>query len=169
MFGKSHSGAESSDQGHSHACSPKVDGEDGDMTDMLGELRVLLPASQLLTAFLVTVPFAPSFNSIAVGEKHVFLATFLLSLVSLVLLSAPAVQHRLLRPLCDRPRFKTLASREMLVGACTLGVALVLVCQLVLSAVFDHFIGNVAAAGVATVIVLLWIVVPWVHARSDNH
>lgn len=34
-------------------------GDDGDFTDMLGELRVLLPTSQLLTAFLITVPFNP--------------------------------------------------------------------------------------------------------------
>lgn len=30
--------------------------DDGDLTDMLGELRVLLPSAQLLSAFLITVP-----------------------------------------------------------------------------------------------------------------
>lgn len=35
----------------------RMDRGDGDMTDMLGELRVLRPAAQLLTAFFVTVPF----------------------------------------------------------------------------------------------------------------
>lgn len=35
--------------------------DDGDLTDMLGELRVLLPTAQLLSAFLIAVPFAPGF------------------------------------------------------------------------------------------------------------
>ena len=89
--------------------------DDGDLTDMLGELRVLLPTAQLLSAFLITVPFTPGFSAIANAEKWVFLATFVLAVVGLVLLSAPAVQHRLIRPLLDRPRFKSLASRQILV------------------------------------------------------
>ena len=94
--------------------------DDGDLTDMLGELRVLLPTAQLLSAFLITVPFTPGFSAIANAEKWVFLATFVLAVVGLVLLSAPAVQHRLIRPLLDRPRFKSLASRQILVGAVAL-------------------------------------------------
>ena len=60
---------------------------------MLGELRVLLPSAQLLSAFLITVPFNSGFANIVASEKTVFLATFTLSILSLVLLSAPAVQH----------------------------------------------------------------------------
>lgn len=64
---------------------------DGDLSDMLGELRVLLPTSQLLSAFLIAVPFAPGFRSIVQTEKHVFLATFLMSMASLVLCKRPAI------------------------------------------------------------------------------
>ena len=34
---------------------------DGDLTDTLGQLRVLLPSAQLLSAFLITVPRSPTF------------------------------------------------------------------------------------------------------------
>ncbi len=57
-----------------------LDDDDGDLTDMLGELRVLLPTAQLLSAFLIAVPFAPGFRNIVQAEKNVFLATFLLTL-----------------------------------------------------------------------------------------
>lgn len=124
--------------------------DDGDLTDLLGELRVLLPSSQLLSAFLITVPFMPGFNAIAYTEKWVFLATFLLAVTSLVLLSATAVQHRLIRPLIDRPRFKTFASRQILAGAVTLAIALISGTQLVLSTIFGHFVGSLAAALIAT-------------------
>ncbi|MGC5083434.1 DUF6328 family protein, partial [Escherichia coli] len=83
------------------------------LSDLLNELRILLPAAQLLTAFLITLPFNSGFSQIVESEKWIFLATFCCSLTSLVLFAAPAVQHRLLRPLRDRSRFKTLASRQM--------------------------------------------------------
>ncbi|MGC8035720.1 DUF6328 family protein, partial [Salmonella enterica] len=37
---------------------------DGDLSDLLNELRILLPAAQLLTAFLITLPFNSGFSQI---------------------------------------------------------------------------------------------------------
>lgn len=134
--------------------------ENGDLTDMLGELRVLLPSAQLLSAFLITVPFAPGFNEVLAGEKHVFLATFVLSVTALVLFSAPAVQHRLMRPLPDRTRFKHIATRQIVAGAAALSIALVLSTQLVLSTVLGHTLANLVAAFVASLILGLWWIMP---------
>ncbi len=142
------------------ASRPEHVDDDGDLTDMLGELRVLLPSAQLLSAFLITVPFSSGFAVTVTAEKDVFLATFMLSVTSLVLLSAPAVQHRLIRPLVNRARFKRLATRQIVFGSISLSLALILVTQLVLSAVFGHTVGNVAAFAVAALIVLLWWALP---------
>jgi hypothetical protein len=135
-------------------------GDDGDLTDMLGELRVLLPTAQLLSAFLVTVPFAPRFEDIVQAEKNVFLVTFMLSLASLVFLTGPAVQHRLMRPLKHRAKFKTRASRLILIGSCSLGIALVLATQLVLSQVIGNRVGNISAAVIAVLILAVWLLIP---------
>jgi hypothetical protein len=140
--------------------SPLEHDDDGDLTDMLGELRVLLPSAQLLSAFLITVPFSSGFAAAVTAEKDVFLATFMLSVTSLVLLSAPAVQHRLIRPLVDRARFKRLATRQIVFGSISLSLALILVTQLVLSAVLGHTVGNIAALSVAVLIMLLWWALP---------
>ncbi len=137
-----------------------VEEDDGDLTDMLGELRVLLPCAQLLSAFLITVPFNSGFANIVASEKGVFLATFILSILSLVLLSAPAVQHRLIRPLTDRAAFKRLASREIVVGAVLLGMALTLATQLVLSTVLGDWIGNAFATLTGGALLFLWWVLP---------
>lgn len=134
--------------------------DDGDLLEMLHELRVLLPSAQLLSAFLVAVPFAPTFGQILLAEKHVFLATFILSVTSLVLFSAPAVQHRLLRPLTNRVRFKNLATRQIVAGSIALSGALALATQLVLSAVLGEFGATLVAAFVAVMIVVLWWVCP---------
>lgn len=132
----------------------------GDLTDLLGELRVLLPTAQLLSAFLTTVPFTQGFSGIVSIEKYVFLATFILSVSSLVLLSAPAVQHRLMRPLPNREAFKHLATRLILAGSITLAAALVLVTQLILSEVLGKRIGLVVATFMAILIVGVWVVLP---------
>lgn len=139
------------------------DDDDGDLTDMLGELRVLLPSAQLLSAFLITVPFSSGFAATVAAEKGVFIATFMLAVASLVMLSAPAVQHRVIRPLIDRAHFKRLATRQIIFGSVALALALVLVTQLVLSAVFGHRLGIVAAGSIAVLIVLLWWVLPKVY------
>lgn len=145
-----------------------MDDDDGDLTDMLGELRVLLPTAQLLSAFLIAVPFAPGFKSIVQAEKNVFLATFMLSVAALVLFTAPAVQHRLMRHLRRRADFKARASRQMLVGAALLAIALVLATQFVLSEVLGHTVGNVAAAVIGTLIGLMWLLVPLTWNRKQS-
>lgn len=145
--------------------------EDGDLSDMLGELRVVLPTAQLLTAFLITVPFMPGFSGIAHVERYVFFATFLLSVTGLVLLSAPAVQHRLVRPLVDRVRFKQRASRQILCGCAAISLALVLGAQFVLSVAMDSaVVGTVAAAAIAGLLALFWWLLPgtWRDGRSGT-
>lgn len=140
--------------------------DEADFTDMLGELRVMLPTAQLLSAFLTTVPFTSGFGAIVTSEKHVFLATFLLSIASLILLSGPAVQHRLMRPLQNRVAFKQRATRQIVIGSCTLGLALVLVTELILSEVLGHLLGIIAGALVALLIVLVWWVLPKIWRRN---
>jgi len=139
----------------------EVEPEDaGDLTDMLGELRVLLPSAQLLSAFLTTVPFAAGFRDIVRGEKVVFLTTFLLVVASLILLSAPAVQHRLLRPLADRGAFKRRANRQIVCGAATLSLSLVLATQFVLAEVVGPAVGTVAAGTIGLLVLSLWWIYP---------
>ncbi len=98
----------------------------------------------------------------------VFLATFILAITSLVLLSGPAVQHRFIRPLKDRVRFKRVANRQIVAGCGSLALALTLATQLVLSEVFGYGIGMLAAGFVATLIAAIWWVLPKVLKDSGR-
>lgn len=140
---------------------------DGDLTDLLSELRVLLPGTQTLTAFLVILPFNGGFAEIRNEEKAVYVVTFLCSILALVLFTAPAAQHRLQRPLRDREGFKTVATRFIIAGLVPLSVALTLVTQLVLSEVVaTRWVSWSVAGGVALVILALWWIYP-VRGRSE--
>jgi hypothetical protein len=72
------------------------------LESLLQELRVLLQGVQVLTGFLIVLPFYQGFATIARTEQWVYLVTFACSLSSLILFSAPAAQHRLEWPLYDR-------------------------------------------------------------------
>ncbi|MES2742881.1 MAG: DUF6328 family protein [Pseudomonadota bacterium] len=134
--------------------------EDGDFSDMLSEQRILLPGAQMLTAFLIILPFNGGFQKIVHAEKIVFLATFFFSMISLLLLSAPAIQHRLLRPLRDRAAFKRMASRLIVAGAIALAFAFTLATNLVISEVFGALAGYIAGAVIAVTVTLLWWLLP---------
>ncbi len=134
---------------------------DGDLTDLLQELRVLLPGTQTLAAFLIILPFSPGFAQIQRGEKYIYVATFLCSVVSLILFAAPAAQHRLQRPLRDREAFKLRANRLVVAGLVPLSLALTLGTQLVLDEVLHlAWFSWGASAAVATLIGVIWWLAP---------
>ena len=140
--------------------------DDGDFSDMLSEQRILLPGAQMLTAFLIILPFNGGFRHIVHFEKLVFLATFICALVSLLLLSAPAIQHRLIRPLVDRAAFKHIASKFIVAGAVALAFAFTLATNLVISEVFGTVAGGVASGLIALVILVLWWMLPMYLQRA---
>ena len=134
--------------------------EDGRLADLLSELRVMLAGAQMLTAFLILLPFNDTFEQIVQFEKYVFLATFFLAVSSIVLLSAPAIQHRILNPLRDRLAFKRMAIRHLVAGGVTMALAFVLATNLVISQVFGALPGVAAAVVIAVLIVCLWLLLP---------
>ncbi|NUZ08404.1 DUF6328 family protein [Piscinibacter koreensis] len=147
---------------------------DNELGDVLAELRVVLPGAQLLSGFLLTLPFSTGFAKIVDFEKVIFVFSFVSSLISLILFTAPAYQHRLMRPLTDRGRFKDLISRQMLVGSVFLASALILSCWLVLSEIVGARSGLVVAAACMAVLGALWWLAPlllrrrWSAASARN-
>jgi Ca2+/Na+ antiporter len=147
-----------------------ADPRDTDLSDLLEELRILLPGTQVLTAFLIILPFNSSFSEIRDEEKAVYIVTFLCSLLSLILFIAPAAHHRLQRPLRDRVEFKDYATRFMIAGLVPLSFALVLASQLVLSTVLqDRLLAWLMAGVVALVLLALWWVFPLRKRREQGN
>lgn len=139
----------------------KAEAQDGDLSDLLEELRILLPGTQTLTAFLIILPFNPGFREIRDEQKVVYIITFLCSLISLMLFTAPAAHHRQQRPLRDRETFKNYATRFMIAGLIPLSIALVLAAQLVLFAVVrDRWISWTIAGVLAILVLALWWIFP---------
>ena len=141
---------------------------DGDMSDLLQELRVLLQGVQVLIGFLIVLPFSEGFARVSDAEKKVYLVMFLCVLVSLVLFSAPAAQHRLLTPLRDRVMFKRGSTRLVVAGMVPFSAALVLATHFVLDEVASERVRDVATIFVAATIAVLWWVAPLVRRRQTG-
>lgn len=139
---------------------------EGDLSDLLQELRVLLQGAQVLTGFLIVLPFSEGFGRVSDGEKRVYIVLFMCVLASLVMFSAPAAQHRLLVPLSDRVRFKRDATRMVVAGMVPLSASMVLATHFVLDEVATRSIANVVSALVATLVAMLWWIVPLVRRRA---
>ena len=140
--------------------------DDTDLGDLLQEVRVLLQGAQVLTAFLVILPFNQGFVQITEIEKWVYLITFMCSVTSLVLFSAPAAMHRIVRPLRNPQKFKDLASRMVVVGLVFASLALTLAVQLVVSRVLENWASLIASGAIAVVILVLWWVLPLARKRD---
>lgn len=131
-----------------------------DLTELLQELRSLLPGAQLLTSFLIILPITQEFSNVVLSEKSVFIATFICSIVSLVLFSAPAAQHRVMRPLRNRTRFKLLVTRQMLIGLLTLSLAIMFATHLVVFEIFGHLLSTIFSGALFLLIAVLWWLLP---------
>jgi accessory gene regulator protein AgrB len=130
------------------------------LNEMLQELRILQQGSQILTGFLILLPFNEGFSKIAQLEKLVYIVAFISSVVSLICFSAPAAQHRLKRPLKHRGRFKRLSTRIIIAGMVGLSIALIATTQMVLNEVIGQRWSLFATVLVGVLISVIWWIFP---------
>jgi Family of unknown function (DUF6328) len=133
---------------------------DRNWSSLLQELRVAQTGVQLLTGFLLILPFQPRFSELDAIMRTVYLVTVSCSIGATVLLVAPVSMHRVL---FRRHRLKTLVALShgyamvglLLLGAALAGVAVV---------IFNSVIGRSGAwiAGGCTLVALItfWFVMP---------
>jgi hypothetical protein len=156
------------DEAKDHDQTAEKQPEAGNLSDMLQELRVLLQGVQVLTGFLIILPFYQEFSTLSTPQHVVYVATFGCALASLIIFSAPAAQHRLEWPLRDRAKFKEFSTRMIVFGMVPLSLALILGTDLVVTQVLGAAAGIVAAALVLFAIAGLWWLFPYWERRGGR-
>jgi hypothetical protein len=130
---------------------------DRNWNSLLQELRVVQTGVQLLTGFLLTLPFQQRFDVLTGQMQVVYLATVGCSVSATVLLIAPVATHRLL---FRRHRLQVLVSaahRCAYAGLVLLGAALTGMTVIVFAAVSGRTAGVVAGVALFSV---FWLVMP---------
>jgi Family of unknown function (DUF6328) len=133
---------------------------DRNWDSLLQELRVVQTGVQLLTGFLLTLPFQQRFDILGGHLKVVYLVTVGFSVGATVLLISPVAMHRML---FRRHRLQVLVSaahRCAYAGLALLGAALTGVTIIIFTAVSNRNVGFIAGACALVMFAFFWWVLP---------
>lgn len=92
-------------------------------SELLEELRVLIPGAEVLFGFLLAIRFTGEFAELSSLQEYVYYVTLLSTAVALVLLLAPAVHHRIRFREGDKEYLLRKANREAIAGSAAIAVA----------------------------------------------
>ncbi len=141
---------------------------DRNWNDLLQELRVAQTGTQVLTAFLLTLPFQQRFTELDPFEVRTFIVVVLLAAGATGLLVAPASLHRGLFQKGRKDDLVSWGHRLATAGMAVLAGAVAGVVLLVFSVVLGRTPGIVASAIVLVVLVSLWFVLPFAIKHSGS-
>jgi hypothetical protein len=141
---------------------------DRNWASLLQELRVVQTGVQLLTGFLLTLPFQQRFDVLAGDVRVLYLVTVSCAVASTVLLVAPVGMHRVLFRQRRLKALVSVAHRLAYAGLLLLGLALAGMTVIIFAAVADRTAGLVAGVVALVVIVACWVALPFVmRAHPD--
>jgi hypothetical protein len=133
---------------------------DRNWTELLQELRVTQTGTQILTGFLLTLPFQQRFEDLSQLQVDIYLVLVIVSAITTALGLAPVSVHRALFRRGAKSRIVHLTN--FFVKATLAGVATVLTGTLLL--IFDVVVGLtagiLAASGAVVLVVLVWLIIP---------
>jgi hypothetical protein len=134
--------------------------------ELLQELRVLQTGVQILTGFLLTVPFSPRFPDLDDHQQTIYLVVLVGSVITTCLIIAPVSFHRILFRRRQRRWLVTASHLCARAGLAGFAVVSSLVVLLVFDIVVSFGAGVVAAVAVLVLFVSLWVVLPLLTERS---
>jgi O-antigen/teichoic acid export membrane protein len=136
--------------------------------ELLDELRVVLPGTEVLFAFLLSIPFTSRFSQVATTDKTIYFIAFLSTAVATLLLVAPSAQHRLLWRKQRKNAQLKLATRLLLAGILCLAVAIVSVVFLITNLLYGTALPAIVTAAVVAMIAWLWYIQPLIMRNRDR-
>lgn len=95
-----------------------------ELLELLGELRITLPAAMVLFSFLLIIPFNSRFAELQGIERGAYFVTFFSAAVASVLLIAPSIHHRLRWRQGQKDNILRTANRLAIIGASLLALAI---------------------------------------------
>lgn len=136
--------------------------------ELLQELRVTQTGTQILTGFLLTLPFTPRFAELTTRQEVIYLGTMVGSVVTTGLIIAPVAFHRLLFRRRQKPWLVAAADTVAKVGLLLLAVTTSGVVLLVFDVVLSWSVALVASSVTFLGLIVLWAGTPWLATRNGN-
>jgi MFS family permease len=130
--------------------------DDRNLAELLQELRVAGLGVQVLFGFLLSLPFTNRFTSLSAGQRHLYLASLVLSAVATALLLGPVAYHRLVFRRGRKERLVRAANVMAILGLATVGLAVSAAVLLV-----TGYVAGGLTAGLITGLVVLMFAGLW--------
>lgn len=141
---------------------------DQEYSELLSELRVILPGIQLLAAFLLILPFNTGFDRLSELERSVYFVSFLAAVVSSVLTIAPSSQHRIRWRHGDKEQLLRTANRLTIAGTGFLALALGGSVFLVGELLYGELVASVVVGVLVAAMAWWWFFQPLRRAMNDG-
>jgi hypothetical protein len=138
---------------------------DRNWNELLQELRVMQTGVQILTGFLLTLPFQSRFADLDGYQRTVYLLLVVTSVVATALIVAPVSVHRSLFRKQMKRTIVTFADRLTRVALAVLALVMTGATLLVFDVVVGRTEGIVAGASVLVALAVVWVVLPEVLRR----
>lgn len=135
--------------------------QDRNWTELLQELRVTQTGVQLLSGFLLTVPFSSRFPELDGVERTAYVLAFAGSILATALLVAPVAFHRVLFRRGRRRWLIEAANICARAGLSSLALTTSGIFFLVIDLVVSRPAAWAALAAAGAVFTALWLVLPW--------
>jgi hypothetical protein len=155
----------SSDPDGSERDETPTERADRNWDELLQELRVTQTGIQILSGFLLTLPFQQRFTALDPPLRTLFLIAVAMATLSTGLVVAPVAAHRLLFRKRQKIVLVETADRLAKVGLACVGLTVVVVLALVFGFVLGDTAAFVAGAAALVVFTLLWLVLPLLVLR----
>ena len=137
--------------------------------EMLQELRVVQTGVQILSGFLLTLPFQQRFLTLTGAQRMMFLVAISLATVATCLLIAPVSSHRLLFHMHEKDVLVGASDVLAKAGLAALALTVVTVVLLIFSLVAGTVAAVLAASAALVMFLLLWVALPMTLLRHDRH
>ena len=144
---------------------------DRNWNELLQELRVTQTGIQILTGFLLTLPFQQRFTDLDEFQRDVFLVTVSLAAGATGLIIAPVSFHRMMFRQREKPLLVKASDLLARAGLTLLALAVSCVALLIFDVVVGRLAGVLASSCLLAFFVVCWFVAPlaMLRTRSENH
>lgn len=133
---------------------------DRNWVELLQELRITQTGTQILTGFLLTIPFQQRFTALDGGQRVIYLALVATAVLATVSALAPVSLHRSLFRKHAKRQIVHVANVLLVVTLALVAITLAGAVLLIFDVVAGVVAGVVAAVVAAVVLLLAWMALP---------
>ena len=141
---------------------------DRNWTELLQELRVTQTGTQILTGFLLTIPFQQRFGQLDDAQRAVYLVLVAFAALATILALAPVSLHRALFRRGAKTQIVHITNRLLIGALASVAVTLIGTSVLIFDVVVGLEAGIVAGAVTAVLTTVAWLALPQMTRRPPG-